>query len=446
MKKKKLLPVFLLTGLLFAVSACGGNSTTVIPTDIPTVTTIPTVTVFPTNTIAPTKEPIATATPVPTSTAVPTPIPTNTPTPVPTSTPTPVPDRLGSLPEIIYKEHTNLNAPLYTSEKEANRAIFEYACDNYYQFGILVEDLSMLHTEEEYLKLFPEFLSAKISSLTKYRNGYYLEFSDLQTTQADIAYHYALRTGDTSLLTANEQNAYQKLHNIADELNLTELSDIEAIQSVHDYLVLNTVYDTEAAASGSGGIAHNAEGLLLNGRAVCSGYASVFKLFMTLADIPCEYVQNDVHAWNLVQLGEEWYHVDVTWDDPVPDQPGIVQYTHFMMTDADISQLDDHGNWNCECSIGHNCDDESYRLYPYRNYLCSTEEEAASVMLAQADQDIISLVYRADSNLSEKVLLNLAYHTLSLNNLRYYPQQELGRSHFLLQILPQSPIYFDIGY
>lgn len=325
---------------------------------------------------------------------------------------------------------------LLTSEAAANRSVFEHACNNYYRFGILVEDVSMLHTEEEYLELFPEFISINIESLTKYHNGYYLLFSDLQTSQADIAYHYAIRTGDTSFLTDTEKLAYDKLHAIAEELNLSELSEIDAIQTVHDYLVLNTVYDSATAATGSGGVAHDAEGLLLNGMAVCSGYASAFKLFMALKGIPCEYVQNDGHAWNLVQLNNEWYHVDVTWDDPVPDKPGVVVYTHFMMTDEEINQLDDHANWKCECTINHDCDDESYRLYPYRDYLCSTEAEAAAVMLAQKEQDIISLVYPSDCGLNQDSLLQLAFRTLERSGtLNYYTPQAIGSSHYLLRII-----------
>ena len=325
---------------------------------------------------------------------------------------------------------------MLTSETEANRAIFEHACANFYKFGILVEDPSMLHTEEEYLKMFPEFISIKLESLTKYHNGYYLQISDLQTSQADIAYHYAIRTGDTSFLTDEEKLAYDKLLVIAEELNLSGLSEIDAIQAVHDYLVLNTVYDSAAAASGSGGTAHSAEGLLLNGQAVCSGYASTFKLLMTLKGIPCEYVQNDDHAWNLVLLDNEWYHIDVTWDDPVPDAPGVIIYTHFMMTDEEISQLDDHANWKCECTSKHDCDDNTYRLYPYRDYICSTESEAATVMLAQGGQDIINLVYPSDCELNQDSLLQLAFNTLELSGtLNYYTPQAIGSSHYLLRII-----------
>lgn len=33
------------------------------------------------------------------------------------------------------------------------------------------------------------------------------------------------------------------------------------------------------------------------------------------------------HAWNEVNLRGKWYHLDTTWDEPVPDVPGRVYMT-----------------------------------------------------------------------------------------------------------------------
>ena len=53
--------------------------------------------------------------------------------------------------------------------------------------------------------------------------------------------------------------------------------------------------------------------------AVCQGYACLFEYFMHLYDIDC-YLNVSVvmsHMWNIVQLNDNYYHVDCTWDDPV---------------------------------------------------------------------------------------------------------------------------------
>ena len=70
--------------------------------------------------------------------------------------------------------------------------------------------------------------------------------------------------------------------------------------------------------------AHSAAGALLDGSAVCDGYAKAFKLLCDTRDIPCVIVtgmavqasSSEAHAWNYVQMEDgNWYAVDVTWDD-----------------------------------------------------------------------------------------------------------------------------------
>ncbi|MBE5950645.1 MAG: hypothetical protein E7260_03505 [Lachnospiraceae bacterium] len=393
----------------------------------------PTATNTPRPTATNTPKPTATNTPKPTATNTPKPTATNTPKPTATNTPKPA---TANLPEIVYKENTILEDTCFTSEAEASRFFFEKVLDGYYEFGILAEDISMLHSAEEYMQMFPAILSMELESLTKYHNGYYLRFCGIELYPIDAEHVYTIRTKDTSYLDATELAAHQKLLSAWEALDTEQLSDIDTIVAVHNYLVLNTAYDEPAAAAADGGPSHYVEGTLLSGKAVCSGYASTFHLFMMLADIPCEYVTSETHAWNLVQLEDEWYHIDATWDDPVPDTPGRVLYTYFMMTDEEVSALDQHENWECECGNSHNCDDTSYRLYPYRDYLCTTEEEAKALLLAQADNDLITLIYPADGVLTQDALLQLVFPTLNYSgSLSYYPAESLGVSHYLLQIL-----------
>ena len=44
------------------------------------------------------------------------------------------------------------------------------------------------------------------------------------------------------------------------------------------------------------------------------------------------------HAWNMLKIGGKWYHVDVTWDDPVWDILGRVRHEYFMLSDAAIKE------------------------------------------------------------------------------------------------------------
>lgn len=64
---------------------------------------------------------------------------------------------------------------------------------------------------------------------------------------------------------------------------------------------------------------HSAFGAIVQGWAVCEGYSEAMQLLLNLAGITATVVYGDsddvLHEWNLVKIGDQWYHLDVTWDD-----------------------------------------------------------------------------------------------------------------------------------
>ncbi len=119
---------------------------------------------------------------------------------------------------------------------------------------------------------------------------------------------------------------------VPDVINATEAKVSEAltwipnnatrfqiVQALHDYLVRNCVYD-RSAVNEVISPSRTAYGALANGKAVCQGYSLAYKLLLRRAGVPAVYVASDSmqHAWNMVQMENNgWYHVDVTWDDPI---------------------------------------------------------------------------------------------------------------------------------
>lgn len=73
--------------------------------------------------------------------------------------------------------------------------------------------------------------------------------------------------------------------------------------------------------------AFHAYGALMEGQAVCQGYAYAFKMLCDQAQIPCWIVTGyykEPHAWNYVLLNGNYYQVDITWDD-AQDRPARSQ-------------------------------------------------------------------------------------------------------------------------
>lgn len=71
-------------------------------------------------------------------------------------------------------------------------------------------------------------------------------------------------------------------------------------------------------------------GVLKTGTGVSVGFATTFRMFMEMLDIPCKVVHDTgfTNAWNEVQLDDDWYHVDVGADIQYGN------YENFNMNDA----------------------------------------------------------------------------------------------------------------
>lgn len=101
-------------------------------------------------------------------------------------------------------------------------------------------------------------------------------------------------------------------------------SDMEKVLFINDYLARNCVY-----VSGDNHSAYNA---LVEHTSVCSGYALAFRELAQQLGLSCEIISSSSleHAWNLVKIDGSYYHVDVTWNDPVDDRIGRARHQYFM--------------------------------------------------------------------------------------------------------------------
>lgn len=120
----------------------------------------------------------------------------------------------------------------------------------------------------------------------------------------------------------------------------------DRLRVLHDYLIQNCVYDTDTATheslmTGNGADApFTAAGALLNGKAVCAGYARAYMLLCRAAGIDIIYISDQAmnHGWNAVRLyGQVWY-IDTTFDDPVPDRGELVSTQYFLKTEQDFAE------------------------------------------------------------------------------------------------------------
>ena len=158
----------------------------------------------------------------------------------------------------------------------------------------------------------------------------------------------AYRSGDTSALSEQDKAILEVCRQVLAEEIHDGMSPAEQELAVHDWIIDHADYDQSHSSPNRS----HPYGLLVEGQAICMGYANTFQLFMDLLDIPCVTVigassdSREDHAWNLVQLDEDWYAVDTTWDDPLgyyenaPAANEANHHTYFNVTSDFLRQTD----------------------------------------------------------------------------------------------------------
>ncbi|WP_151732822.1 stalk domain-containing protein [Paenibacillus tengchongensis] len=138
------------------------------------------------------------------------------------------------------------------------------------------------------------------------------------------------------------QLAERVARQIVDQTIRPEMTQREKIKALHDYVVANTAYDYDNYLKDTApAISYTAYGVFVEHTAVCSGYALAMDVLLDLIEVENYTVSGmaggEGHAWNLVVLDDGHYHLDATWDDPVPDTPGRVGYKYFMISDEQMA-------------------------------------------------------------------------------------------------------------
>lgn len=165
----------------------------------------------------------------------------------------------------------------------------------------LSEDRAVGTTAGDYLK----WSWKGMSSAYSYSGGYY-------AFGITITY-YTTAAQETALL--NQVDA------VMEDLALQEQNCYQKCSLIYEYISDHVDYDYDALERINAGTAvteddliFSAYGALMNGKAVCQGYACLFYAMCRSAGLPVRVISNDNHAWNIVQLGDLWYNMDVTWD------------------------------------------------------------------------------------------------------------------------------------
>jgi len=114
------------------------------------------------------------------------------------------------------------------------------------------------------------------------------------------------------------------------------------IKRVHDYIINNTIYDSNRSDNGIINYESDiAYGPLFQGYAICGGYSDLMELFLIRMGVNCYKISSDDHVWNAVYYDGKWLHLDLTWDDPVSsDGRQYLEYNYFLIDTPKLLYLE----------------------------------------------------------------------------------------------------------
>lgn len=162
----------------------------------------------------------------------------------------------------------------------------------------------------------------------------------------NITIHYSI---DQSELLEYKRQTERKAFEIVIQNIAKSMPDYIKERIIHDYIIDNTQY-----SDADGELAYLPYNALINGKGVCSAYALSGKILFDLVGIENIYVTGtgtnshgtENHGWNIVKLDDEYYHIDITWNDPVSFLGiNLSNYEYYNVTD---SQIANNHTWDRE--------------------------------------------------------------------------------------------------
>ena len=168
----------------------------------------------------------------------------------------------------------------------------------------------------------------------------YNSFKHLETSYDDygkvtLSIDHIYNDSDIKLINA-------KIKEIEKEIWNDTMSNEDKIKEAHNYIINNSKYDQER--SDNNVVKYKSDmayGTLLEGYSLCGGYTDAMELFLEDLGIKSYRIASENHVWNAVNLNDLWYHLDLTWDDPITtDGSDILEYNFFLITTSELDALE----------------------------------------------------------------------------------------------------------
>lgn len=258
----------------------------------------------------------------------------------------------------------------YDQLNDTQKLVYNQIFDGIEKYSNVI-DISHDINEDDLEKIYDAIINTADFELVYPTRKYDFKYDSISGSIYKISPKY-----DVSLDTRS--NMISQVDTIVDSViaETYGLDEFQTLKYFHDYIILNCSYDADEENCS------NAYGVFIDGKAVCEGYARAFKYLCDKVGIPCELVigNTDIeHMWNIVEIDGNWYHVDVTWDDPKNKDGDYISYSYFNLSDEQIF-IDHTVNDTYTLPIANSLD---MNYFNYYNLCVGSIEELSEVLYNQ---------------------------------------------------------------
>ena len=216
---------------------------------------------------------------------------------------------------------------IYTSMNWGVNARYDFNCIQSY--ACLLEFQDLIETDELYNV--QNYLSP-FNWMIPFNLGMY----------QGIDYCFYVIWGESIYTEEQQQQIIAVILEVEEELYNENDTDLQKLEKVYNWMITHVEYDYDLIdddPDNDNRDGFRATGALLNGIAVCEGYAEAMSLFLNHIGIDNYIVMSDTHAWNAVYINDTWYHIDATWDDG----GNYNREMFFLVTTEELLDLDSSG-------------------------------------------------------------------------------------------------------
>jgi len=148
-------------------------------------------------------------------------------------------------------------------------------------------------------------------------------------------YYYSITYELSYYSTAAQEAAVDaEVERVLNQLDLYDSSDHDKVCGIYDYICDTVTYDYDNLEDTTYKLKYTSYAAFIDKTAVCQGYALMFYRLALELGVDTRVItgtgNGGGHAWNIVELGGQYYNLDATWD------AGRYFYSYFLRSTANF--------------------------------------------------------------------------------------------------------------